>query len=315
MTEFSINGTIIKPGQNEHIKMSVGRIPSGTKINLHIHVYRSKKKGPTMLVMGGVHGDEINGVEIVRRALVSKLFEDLKCGSIIAIPLLNIYGFIHFSRDTPDGKDVNRSYPGSSSGSLSSRVARTITKKILPLVDNVVDFHTGGAARYNYPQVRYTSGDASSKKLAKIFNAPYVIESKPISKSLRKVTTGLKIPTIVYEGGESLRFDGLSIQKGLEGLERVMVHLKMKDGQTTDNQSIVIKKTTWIRASRAGIFTWYKNSGQYANEGEVLGVINDPYGFVEVPVTAKKSGYIIGHNNAPMVHLGDALFHIGYEME
>jgi len=315
MSEFSINGTAIAPGQNQHIKMSVGRVPSGTKINLHVHVYRSKKKGPTLLVMGGVHGDEINGVEIVRRALVRDYFDTLKCGSVIAIPLLNIYGFINFSRDTPDGKDVNRSYPGSNSGSLSSRVARTITKKILPLVDYVVDFHTGGAARYNYPQVRYTSGDANSKKLAKVFNAPYIIESKPISKSLRKVTAGLKIPTVVYEGGESLRFDGLSIQKGLEGLQRVMVHLKMSVAKVAEDKSIIMKRTSWLRASRAGIFTWYKSSGQYTKEGEVLGIINDPYGFVEVPVISKKSGYIIGHNNAPVVHLGDALFHIGYEME
>ena len=313
MSKFTINGTVIPKGTNEHIKIDVGRLPSGTKINLHLHIFRAKKKGPTMLVMGGVHGDEINGVEIVRQACVQNYFEKLDAGSVIAIPLLNIYGFINFSRDTPDGKDVNRSFPGTTTGSLSSKVARTITKKILPLVDFGVDFHTGGASRYNYPQIRFTKGDAASLELANAFGAPYQIEGTPPSKSLRKVAVAAGKPIIVYEGGESLRFDGYSIQKGLEGLQRVMHFKGLKKTKLPATQSINFTKTTWIRATSAGLFRWFKSSGQYVDEGEKLGVINDPYGHMEYLIVAKKSGYIVGHNNAPVVSLGDALFHIGYE--
>jgi len=312
MSDFKINGTDIPLGTNEHLKLRVGHIPSGTRIYLNVYVYRSKKPGPTMLVMGGVHGDEINGVEIVRRAIHNEMFDNLKCGSVIAIPLLNIYGFINFSRDTPDGKDVNRSYPGSSSGSLSSRVARTLTKSILPLVDFGVDFHTGGSARYNYPQIRFSVGHKASQDLAKTFNAPFTIESSPISKSLRKVALGLDIPMLVYEGGESLRFDGLSIDKGLEGIQRILTKKKMSAIKLPKVKTTHIKKKSWLRASSAGIFTWFKSSGQYVLAGEKLGVINDPDGFDKKYIIAKKTGYIIGHNNAPVVSLGDALFHIGF---
>lgn len=311
MSDFKINGTDIPLGSNEHLKLRVGHIPSGTRIYLNVYVFRSKKPGPTMLVMGGVHGDEINGVEIVRRSIHNKMFDNLKCGSVIAIPLLNIYGFINFSRDTPDGKDVNRSYPGSSSGSLSSRVARTLTKSILPLVDFGVDFHTGGSARYNYPQIRFSADHKASHDLAKTFNAPYTIESAPISKSLRKVALGLDIPMLVYEGGESLRFDGLSIDKGLEGIQKILTKKKMSTVKLPKIKSTYIKKKSWLRASSAGIFTWFKSSGQYVLAGEKLGVINDPDGFEKKYILAKKTGYIIGHNNAPVVSLGDALFHVG----
>ncbi len=313
--EFSINGTQISPGEDADIKLSIGRIPSGTQINLHVHVYRAKKPGPTLLVMGGVHGDEINGIEIVRRAMVRDYFKNLKAGSVIAIPLLNIYGFIHFSRDTPDGKDVNRNFPGSTSGSLSSRVARTLTKKILPLVDVGIDYHTGGGSRYNYPQIRYSIGDARAKELAQTFAAPFLIENKPVAKSLRKVALGQNKPILIYEGGESLRFDGIAIQKGLEGLKRVMAHLGMIKEKHPSVSSKLFTKTTWLRASSAGIFEWFKQSGNYVGLGEKIGVINDPYGHQVHYVIARKEGYIIGHNNAPVVHSGDALFHIGYEWE
>ncbi len=313
MSDFVINGTKIPLGTNEHIKLNVGRLPSGTTIHLHLHIYRAKKKGPTMLVLGGIHGDEINGVEIVRQAIIQKYFEKLDKGSIIAIPLLNVYGFINFSRDTPDGKDVNRSFPGTTTGSLSSRVARSLTKKILPLIDFGVDFHTGGSSRYNYPQIRYNRDDAQAKELANVFNAPFLLESTPPSKSFRKVAAASKKPVLVYEGGESLRFDGLAIQKGLIGLQRVMNFKGIKKANIPTEKSVTMTKTTWIRATSAGLFRWSKCSGQYVNEGEKIGIINDPYGFTEYPIIAKKSGYIVGHNNAPVVSLGDALFNIGYE--
>lgn len=312
---ISINGKDIAPGQNEIVKLSVGRLPPGTRIYIQAHVYRSTIAGPTMLVLGGVHGDEINGVEIVRRAIDTGMFEGLKRGTVIAIPLLNIYGFIHFSRDVPDGKDVNRSFPGNLNGSLASRVARTLAKKILPFVDFGVDFHTGGHKHYNYPQIRYSKDDIIAEKLAKAFGAPYLIASTPIPKSLRKVALDHGKSIIVYEGGENLRLDDFSIAKGLSGIRRLLLSQDMISFAEVAEPTLLFRKTTWVRAQRAGIFQWFKPSGHKAYQGEPLGVVNDPYGQEEVKILAPRDGYIIGHNNNPVVSQGDALFHIGYETE
>ena len=310
-----INNHHIKAGQNEIVKLPVGRLPSGTKIHIHVHVYRSMVEGPTVLVLGGVHGDEINGVEIVRRTIDTGLFENLTRGSVIAIPLLNIYGFIHFSREVPDGKDVNRSFPGNLNGSLASRVARTLTKKVLPYVDFGIDFHTGGHRHYNYPQIRFTKGDASSEKLARAFGAPYIIAKSTIPKSLRRVALDHGKPIIVYEGGENLRLDDFSITKGISGTRRLLLSQDMLPYAEAAEPGLLFQKTTWIRAAKAGIFQWHKPSGHKAYQGEALGVINDPYGQEEIKILAPREGYIVGHNNNPVVNQGDALFHIGYDHE
>ena len=310
--DIIINKHHIKPGENELIRLNIARLPSGTVINLQVHVFRSKNPGPNLLVMGGVHGDEINGVEIVRRSIATGMFKNLKAGSVIAIPLLNIYGFINFSRDASEGKDVNRSFPGNKNGSLASQVAYTLTKKILPCVDFAVDFHTGGASRYNYPQVRYSENVENSERLAKDFNAPFLIRKNPIVKSLRKVAAGMKIPVLVYEGGESLRLDGFSIERGISGLKRLMYAQGMSEEDApTQIKPIIFNKTTWVRAAKSGMFIWTQQSGAKVDKGEPLGLILDPYGESEYTVLATRSGYLIGHNNAPVVSKGDALFHIG----
>jgi len=308
---FTIHTTTIEPGQNEVLRLQVGRLPSDTRIHMNINVYRSEKAGPTLLALAGVHGDEINGVEILRRAIAGGLFENLKRGSVIAIPVLNIYGFNNFSRDVPDGKDVNRSFPGNRKGSLASRVARTLTRKVLPLVDFGVDFHTGGRSHYNYPQVRFTKGDAAAEKWARAFAPPFLIANRPIPKSLRKVACLAGKPIIVFEGGENLRLDGFAIEKGLAGLKRLMYAQGMIAEAPAVENSILFQKTVWLRAARAGMFRWMKQSGHAVQKGEPLAVITDPAGRDEIPVLASRDGYLIGHNNAPVVSQGDALFHIG----
>jgi len=216
----------------------------------------------------------------------------------------------------PDGKDVNRSFPGTLNGSLASRLARTLTKYILPNVDYIFDFHTGGDSRYNFPQIRHTKSDKKAAKLAKIFNPPFIIQSGLIPKSLRKIAKDMNIPTLVYEGGESIRLNGSAISQGLRGLLNCLTHLKYIEPSQLiqpNNTPIIIKKTSWIRASFSGIFLWSQKSGTQIYKGEKLGSINDPYGQKIVNVVAKRDGFIIGHNNASVVNSGDALFHIGYE--
>ena len=312
MTAFRIKETSIAPGEEKMIKIQVARLPSGTPISIRIYVYRSVEPGPTALVLGGVHGDEINGVEIVRRVIEEGLFSKLVRGSVIAIPLLNVYGFINFSRDVLDGKDVNRSFPGTSRGSLASRVAHTISKLILPLIHFGMDFHTGGAMRFNYPQVRYSLGDARAAELAQQFAAPYLIEKPFVVKSLRRTAFNQKKPILVFEGGESLRLDGFCIEQGIAGMKRVLHHNQMLNhSDPPHTPSLQIKKTSWIRAPRSGMFTWTQSSGQHVEKGEPLGFFHTPYGEPSTLIRAPKSGYIIGHNNVPVISAGDALFHIG----
>lgn len=312
---LSINGTVIEAGRREVIKLPVGRLPSGNQISMQAHVYNSAELGPTMLVLAGVHGDEINGVEIVRRALVDGLFEEIERGAVIAIPILNLFGFINFSRDVPDGKDVNRSFPGRKNGSLASRVARTLTKLILPNIDFGVDLHTGGKAIYNYPQVRFTRGHEPSQRLAQSFGAPFLVAKTPIARSLRKVAIEADKPFIIFEGGESLRYDGFSITLALEGLKRLMIDQGLIADLISREPTRIFQKTTWVRAPKAGLFLWHKDSGQEVIKGEPLGEINNPYGNNSKKLFAPRNGFIIGHNNAPVVSQGDALFHIGYEVE
>ncbi len=240
-----INKVEINPGENTTVKIPVAKLPSSTKINLIAHVYRSENPGPTILLIGGLHGDEINGLEIVRRAVKSGRFDALKCGTVIAVPLLNVYGFINFSRDFPGGKDANRSFPGTRRGSLASRVAYIMTNEILPHADLSIDFHTGGASIYNYPQVRVNREDEASIKLAEMFSMPYLIKTGLIAKSLRKTAFKNDIPMVVFEGGESLRLDEFSIDEGMRGIDRVLHAYQMIDSQPEKMDSIVIEKNSW----------------------------------------------------------------------
>ena len=303
----------ILPGTSSKVSYSVGNLPSGTRVAIHMEVFRSTLPGPHVLIIGGVHGDEVNGVEIVRRLLEKNIFNNLLIGSVIAVPLLNVHGFINFSRDVPDGKDVNRSFPGTLAGSLASRVARILTKNVFPQVDVIIDNHTGSQYRYNYPQVRITRGDTLSYELAKAFKAPFIVQKPALRGSLRKIAKVAQKLCLIYEAGEALRLDGFSIARGISGIERTLHSLQMiSDSQAENRDPVDIQHSSWLRASHAGLFIWTKSSGSKVKKGEPLGSIGDPYGTRRIVVLSPREGYVIGHSNAPVVGQGDALFHIGF---
>ncbi len=308
---ISINRQGVKDGENAVITLNIARLASGTKIDLPIYVYRSKNPGPTLLLSGGLHGDEVNGVEIVRRMVANHTFEQLQCGSVIAIPIMNIYGFLNFSREVPDGKDINRSFPGSTSGSLASRVAHNLTHKVLKEIDLGIDFHTGGASRYNHPQCRFSPTDNYSRSIADVFNAPITMASRLIDKSLRKEAFKMGKSIVVFEGGESMRFDEYVIQSGIRGAKRVMKHLGMINQAAPDEENVFCSNSFWVRAKSSGMFTATIQSGKEVKKNQVIGKITDPFGQFETKVKASHSGIMIGHNNMPLVNQGDALFHIG----
>jgi uncharacterized protein len=309
-----MEGEKIMPGEHAVIKLNVGKVPSGSMISMIAHVYRSKNPGPVVYLQGGIHGDEINGIQIVTNFLESGLLSNLNCGSIIAIPLVNVYGFNNLSRDLPDGKDVNRCFPGSTHGSLASRLAFIITNTILPYVDYAIDLHTGGGVRYNMAQVRYSGLDSISTEMSKIFKAPFSIEQKPIKNSFRKTAYDMGVHTIVYEGGEAIRINHSAINIGVDGIKRLLLNLSMITIPeiVASYTQVEITKTTWKRATQPGIFIWNKKSGERVVVGDILGTIEDPYGLTSHNIVCKENGYIIGHNNASVVNQGDPLFHIGY---
>lgn len=314
-SELFIDNELIIPGKIQTIRINAGKLPSDNRINVFAHVLHTDKPGPSVLILGGVHGNEINGIEIVRRSIEEQMYSLVTCGTVIVIPLLNVYGFINFSRDVADGKDVNRSFPGHLNGSLASRVARIITKKILPHVDVALDFHTGGDARYNFPQVRYSKSDAIAEKIAKLFGVRYLIEQPLIAHSFRRAAADMRVPAVVYEGGESIRLDKFAINSGTMAIRNVLNGLGMTDDPeiTLPSEQFIIHKDNWVRAESPGMFIWSSKSGDFVQKGQKLGEIKDPFGTKSIDVLSSYTGHIIGHNNASVVSLGDALFHIGYE--
>ncbi len=307
---ISINGESVPPGKNKLVRIEIARLPTGTLIDIPIHVFNAKKAGPTILIQAGLHGDEINGVETLRRMLHQNSFK-IKRGAVIAVPILNIFGFIHFSRDVPDGKDVNRSFPGSKSGSLASRIAFNYTNKVLPQVDLAIDLHTGGGQRKNYPQVRYSIDDEKSRALAESFCAPYYFASRLIAGSFRKTMFKMQKPTIVYEAGESMRFDEHAIEAGIHGIYNVLASLEMLPEMKTKTSSVHFESTKWIRASRAGMFIPEIGNGDQVTKGQIIGNITDAYSKKTGKVKAPFDGFVFCINHQAVVNQGDALFHIG----
>lgn len=313
--KMEIAGTEILPGETKVIKIKMGRLTTGSEAFIRTHIYRSQKPGPVVLVQGGIHGDEINGVEIVRRLIFSGLFENLIAGTVIAIPLVNTYGFLQFIREVPDGKDINRSFPGFKGGSLASRIAYTLVENIVPHIDLAMDFHTGGASRYNYPQIRYTSGHSASRSLAIDFAPPFIISKKALPDSFRNILVEKDIPNVIFEGGEALRLNVYPIETAVNGVRRVLYKQGMLANAPTVNHGVLdIQKSSWIRAAKGGMFEWTKSSGQEVKKEEPIGRIKDPYGKYNSAVKSNEDGYIIGHNNSPLIYGGDALFNIGYDI-
>jgi predicted deacylase len=306
-----LNGLTIAPGEQVMTRLVIAKLPSGAVIDVPVHVIRSLKPGPVLLLMGGMHGDEVNGIEIIRRLVRRNLLVPT-IGSIIAIPILNIYGFINFSRDVPDGKDVNRSFPGHPRGSVASRVAHRFMREIMPLVDYGIDFHTGGAARANAPQVRCVLGeDPRTDELALAFAAPFTVHAGLRAGSVREAASQLGKPIIVYETGESLRIDEAGIEEAVAGTLRVMHHLGMGPVVAAPARAgIVCRRHRWLRARFAGLFRAHVRLGDFIEKGQVFGSVSDPYGQQTVRLESPLSGYAIGLNFMPVVNQGDALLHL-----
>jgi predicted deacylase len=298
--------------------MEIAKLHTMTKLKIPIIVERSKLAGPTVLFTACLHGDEINGTEIVRQLIVQKINKP-KRGTIICIPIINIFGFINKTREFPDGRDLNRVFPGSKTGSLASRFAYYILKDIIPHVDYAIDFHAGGASRFNAPQIRIVPENKELKKLSDVFNAPFTLYSKNISGTFRNSCDKLGVKMLLFEGGKSLDINDAVTKEAIEGTKRFLTHLDMlnprKKAILNENKTIYIEKSNWVRAKHSGMFHGLTAIGSFVKKGDLLATISDPYGKVEHKVKAPHAGFIINVNDAPIIYQGDAIFHISTQLE
>jgi predicted deacylase len=310
-----ILGKEILPGKGAQLNLDVAKLHTTTPILVPVVVQRAKVDGPTVLLMAGLHGDEINGIEIIRR-VIRKGFNKPNVGMIICLPVFNIFGFLTINRELPDGRDLNRSFPGSQSGSLAAQFAYHFMKEIAPHVDYVIDFHTGASQRNNFPQIRCVMSDAESVALANIFNPPFILNSSYISKTIRESINKMGKKMLLFEGGKANSIEEMVVEEGLNGVKRLLSHLGMRTFKidiSKDRSPVYLSESKWMRAPHSGMFQAVVKNGALVEKGEVIGVVTDPYGNFERKVKASSKGYVICLNESPVVYKGDAIFHIGNE--
>jgi len=319
MNELIIGGHRIPPGKTVQIELPTVRLYTDTDISMPVHVIRSRREGPTVFVCAAVHGDEINGIEIIRRLIKLKSLR-LSSGTLILVPMVNVYGVLNQSRYMPDRRDLNRCFPGSPTGSLAGIVAHTFLTEIVQHCQYGIDLHTGAIHRSNLPQVRADLKDDETRRLAEIFGVPVLLNSTLRDGSLREsaVDSGTRI--LLYEAGQALRFDELSIRAGVRGIQNVLAELGMikrrPKGKGAGMVSPFIANTSaWTRANASGIANSLKNLGDHVQKGDPLARIGSPFGEVFTTVRAARSGIIIGKQNIPLVQEGDGMFHIAYFTE
>lgn len=289
----------------------ISRLSTNTEIFLPVRVLHGAKPGPTMFVSAAVHGDEIIGVEIIRRLLGQVSAKKLH-GTLLCIPIVNVFGFVAHQRYLPDRRDLNRSFPGTAKGSLAAQLAHVFRTEIIAQCDYGVDLHSAALHRTNLPQIRISEDRPRAAELAEAFGAPAIIVSGLREGSLRQTAAENDCDVLLFEAGEALRFDELAIRIGVRGILRVMAKLEMgirKQGARAA-RPVKSERTQWIRASEGGIFRATRAAGSFVEEGEVLGTISDPFGDTNYDVLAPLAGIIIGRTNLPVVNQGDALMHV-----
>ncbi len=312
MTAFTIGEHAIGRGMREMIELPVSSLSSHNRLALPVHVVHGGEPGPVMFISGAIHGDEIQGVEIIRRILVHPSLGKLK-GTLLAVPIVNSFGFLNHTRYMPDRRDLNRSFPGSDRGSLASLVADLFFREVVLRCGYGIDLHTAALHRTNLPQIRLAPGDNELLEMAEAFAPPVILISKLREKSLRLCAGEAGVKVLLYEGGEALRFDEAAIDMGVKGSLRVMAALGMIEAQpakAVPPQVVFSDASVWVRAPETGILHTIRRTGDRVGRREVIGVVADPLGSQSVPVVADDDGIIVGRTNLPIVNRGDALFHI-----
>jgi predicted deacylase len=309
---IEIAGITVTPGSRQSIDIPLPSFYTHSSVNMPVHVVHGRRPGPVLLVSAAIHGDEINGVEIIRRLLVKKSIDRIQ-GTLIAIPVVNVYGFVSKSRYLPDRRDLNRSFPGYENGSMASRLAHVVMTQIIPHTTHIIDLHTGAVNRENLPQIRAKLQDNPElETLARAFGVPVILNAELLQNSFRAAAFDKGIGVLLYEAGEALRFDEVAIRAGVRGVLQVMIELGMRPRPKRPRKevSMIANTTRWVRAAQSGILRSLVGTGTKVEAGDLLAYINNPLGENTEELISPISGIIIGKTNLPLVFAGEALFNI-----
>lgn len=320
---FEIGGHRVEAGERRLVDLPVARLSNHAPVTLPVHVVHGLRPGPALFVSAAIHGDELNGVEIIRRVLRIVQPGNVR-GTLLCAPVVNVYGFIGRSRYLPDRRDLNRSFPGSAGGSLAARLAHLFLREVVLRCQIGIDLHTAAIHRVNLPQIRTDFRDRpEARRLAAAFGAQVVLDSPERPGSLRKAAREAGVEVLVYEGGEGLRFDEFAIKAGVDGIAGVMLDVGMleladnAEGQLPRavTEPIFANASKWVRAPEGGVFRTSKRIGEAVSQGEVIGVVANPYDDTESEVRSPRRGIVVGRTTLPVVNMGDALFHIAWSEE
>lgn len=307
---FAIGSVRVRAGQRRDVELPITRLVTGGDASLPVRVVHGREPGPTVWVDAAIHGDEVLGVEIVRQVLAQLSPKTLR-GTLLAVPVVNVLGFMTGDRYLPDGRDLNRSFPGSARGSLASRIAHLLMAEVVSKCDVGIDLHTASARRSNLPQIRADLEDPETRRLAEAFGAPVMLHARLRDGSLRQAAREAGSTVLLFEGGEAMRFDEDPIAVGVAGVLRVLAALDMLDAEATDDEPpVACFSSGWVRARGTGILQLEVDEGALVEDGQRLGRIADAFGDNGRIVRADRDGIVIGLTRAPMVHAGDALVHI-----
>jgi len=320
---FSIGGVTVQPGERRMVDLPVSRLSNHTPVTLPIHILHGPRPGPTMFISAAIHGDELNGIEIVRRVMRTLQPGNIS-GTLLCVPVVNAFGFISRSRYLPDRRDLNRSFPGSANGSLAGRLANLFLKEVVLRSQLGIDLHTAAIHRVNLPQIRCQFvNNPRLRELGEAFGAEVVLESPERAGSLRRSARESGVDVLVYEGGEGLRFDEYAIKAGVDGISGVMLKVGMLELPENVEPQMPVRNrpplftnaSKWVRAPEGGVLRTAKRIGDAVSQGEIIGFVANPYDDTSVEVRAPRRGIIIGRTTLPIVNMGDALFHIAWSQE
>lgn len=312
---FEMAGQIIKPGTKTCVMLPSASLYTQSKMDIPVHIFHGRKAGPKIFIIGTIHGDELNSIEIIRRIHHHSSLKHLH-GTLITIPVANIFGFVLQSRYLPDRRDLNRAFPGSKSGSLAARLADILINEVVVKCNYGIDLHTGGFGRTNMPQLRVNLETPGARELALAFDTPVILNAKIRDGSLRQAASELGIPLLVFEGGEALRFNESCIRTGVRGILKVLTLLGMivnltKSSKRKKYEPVITETSSWARAPASGLVQPIVVLSQAVKKGDVLGYIHDPFLMNNsTSVKAPFSGIVIGKTNLPLVNEGDAMYHI-----
>ncbi|MFK7745424.1 MAG: succinylglutamate desuccinylase/aspartoacylase family protein [Roseobacter sp.] len=309
---FQIAGVSIAAGKVETVHLPVSTLPDHTPVNLSVQVHHGKRDGPTLFVSAAVHGDEVIGVEIVRRLLRAPQLAALR-GTLLVVPIVNAFGFLNRSRYLPDRRDLNRCFPGHRSGSLGARLAHIFLNEVVLRCDAGIDLHSAAIHRTNLPQIRVSPKDKTTQSMAIAFGAPVILTSSLREGSLRAEASERGTSVLLYEAGEGLRFDEMAVRAGVAGILRVMRSLSMlpaKGISKAKTPPLICKSSAWVRAPAGGLLRTFRAEGETVEKGDVLACVSDPFGQTETDIIAPGPGILIGRAILPVVNEGDAVFHL-----